>query len=108
MGILDTFKGKGVLYLANKEIQDFGSFEMLEIDKTNKTIKARLLLKGEREIVDVFIKNYKAVNFNGKDFLQFDSIKITREWLDIVANKYLRDKLGNLRVEIPSAALMIL
>ena len=108
MGLLDSFKSKGVLYLANKEIQEFGKFEELEIDKKNKTIDARLLLIGERESIDINIKNYQVVNFNGKDFLQFDSIKITREWLNAIANKYLRDKLGNLRVEIPSAALMVL
>lgn len=108
MGILDVLVSKGVLHLANKEIQEFGAFEELDIDKKNKAIFAKLLLKGEREAIEVYIKNYRVVNFNGKDYLQFDSIRITREWLNAVANKYLRDQLGNLRVEIPSAALMVL
>jgi len=66
-------------------LKKYGRLTGLEIDRENKTIRADLELKGEREGVRIKLSNYQLIQATGKNpRFEPGAIEVSREWLDAV------------------------
>ena len=81
----------------NLKIKEFGKMLKLNLDSIKKTIELELMLKGEKEPLSVFISEYTISEENGKYYIHAKDIKTSREWINIVAENYLKDE----KIEIP-------
>ncbi len=69
----------------------------LKIDSEKKNLSLKMMLKGESNIVQIDIGEYKIVEDDGKTFLQFKKLHTNREWLNVMIESYLKIN----RIEVP-------
>ncbi len=72
----------------NEFIGEFGEVVSLQIDIVKKNIIGQVLLKGEDKPLDFKIKGLKLIEKDGNFYITYRKIKTSREWINIVANKY--------------------
>jgi hypothetical protein len=69
-------------------LKKYGKITKLEIDKENKTIKADLDLKGEKECIQIRLSNYRLIQEDGKNpVFEPGTIEVSREWLDALLKR---------------------
>ncbi len=76
----------------------------LEINKENKTIHAELELKGETQPITVDVNGYEVVEAGGKTRMLLREVKISREWMNAVFQKFP----GAKNFEIPDVLGLLL
>src|ERR1017187_6934682 len=82
-------------------LKKYGKITALEIDKENKTIKADLDLKGEKEGVQIRLSNYRLIQEDGKNpLLEPGTIEVSREWLDVLVQTLVKKSVIPERMEI--------
>jgi len=96
-GLKDKAISKGLSFAINLKIKEYGEMLSLNLDSKNKTIDFEVMLKGEKEPLKVFVKNYEISEENGKYFLYAKDIETSREWINIVAENYLKGE----KIELP-------
>jgi len=96
-GLKDKAISKGLSLAINLKIKEYGEMLSLNLDSKNKTIDFEVMLKGEKEPLKVFVKNYEISEENGKYFLYAKDIETSREWINIVAENYLKGE----KIELP-------
>ena len=96
-GLKDKALSKSLEVAINLKIKEYGEMLKLNLDSQNKTIEFEVMLKGEKEPLKVFVNNYEISEENGKYYLYAKDIKTSREWINIVAENYLKDE----KIEIP-------
>jgi hypothetical protein len=67
----------------NSKFGRFGRMLDLKVDSKEKTIRAEVLLKGEKEPIEIRIGHYE-VRTEGSSGLALSSIKTSRPWIDEV------------------------
>ena len=72
----------------NEFIGEFGEVVSLQIDIVKKNIIGQVMLKGESEPLDFKIKGLKLIEKDGNFFITYRKIKTSKEWINILANKY--------------------
>jgi hypothetical protein len=72
-------------------IKDFGEIENLKIDTRAKTITLELSLKGENQLVNVQILDYKFLKNNETTeyFFQVLDIEANRYWIDAILKSFV-------------------
>jgi len=90
----DKALSKAVIAAVNLE---YGKMLKLNLDSTNKTIELEIMLKGEKEPLKVFVNSYEISEEDGKYFLYAKDIKTSREWINIIAENYLKGE----KIELP-------
>ena len=93
----DKALSKSLEVAINLKIKEYGEMLNLNLDSQNKTIDFEVMLKGEKEPLKVFVKNYEISEENGKYFLYAKDISTSREWINVVAENYLKGE----KVELP-------
>lgn len=78
-------------------IKEYGSMLKFKLNSELKTIEFEILLKGEIESLKGIINNYELFTENDKYFIRVKEIKTSREWINIIAEQYIKDK----KFEIP-------
>ncbi|WP_457571734.1 hypothetical protein [Desulfovulcanus sp.] len=63
-----------------------------ELNSELKTIKFEVLLKGEIEPLMITINNYEIFTENDKYFIRAKEITTSREWINIIAEQYLKEQ----------------
>ncbi len=96
-GLKDKALAKSVEVAINLKIKEYGEMLKLNLDSKNKTIEFEIMLKGEKEPLTVFVNNYEISEENGKYFLYAKDIKTSREWINVVAENYLKGE----KIELP-------
>ena len=96
-GLKDKALAKSVELAINLKIKEYGEMLKLNLDSKNKTIEFEIMLKGEKEPLTVFVNNYEISEENGKYFLYAKDIKTSREWINVVAENYLKGE----KIELP-------
>ena len=96
-GLKDKALSKSLEVAINFKIKEYGEMLKLNLDSQNKTIEFTIILKGEKEALEVFINNYEISEEEGKYYLYAKDIKTSREWINIVAENYLKGE----KVELP-------
>lgn len=90
--------------VVNMKIVKFGEISKLEFNTNTKTIDIEVELKGEKEILKVFVDQYNIKEENEKHYLVVNHIKSSREWLTSVLKEYV----NNEKFEVPSEYVKIL
>jgi len=90
--------------ILRKYIQPYGELETLHINSAAKRIVIQILPMGEQYPVNVTVYDGAIVSVEGKPFFTWESIKISRPWIQQLAEDFLPGK----RVALPAAAAAIL
>ncbi len=100
----DAVAGQLITKWVNLQLSQIGRMINLKIDSKLKTIRLELELKGETEAIHVEIPSYSIIRDGETTFIEFTEIHVSREWMNVLVEKYLKDK----RFEIPSALKIVL
>ena len=87
-----------------KYIQPYGKLEALDICSAEKRIVIRVLPEGEECSVIVTVCGGAIVSAEGRQFFSWESVKVSRPWLQQLAEDFLPKK----QIAIPAAAAAIL
>ena len=102
MGLFSKIKDKAVSLLFKKSadsfISDFGNLNDLKIDSANKDIYLSVSLKGEKESIDIKMSGYEVVRSKDDNFIQFQNITTSREWINVGLEKFYLER----RIDIPA------
>ena len=94
----NSLKDKGVSFAIKRAVniylekEGYGEMLKLNLDSQNKTLEAEIMLKGEKEPLEVKVGNYELFEENGKKFIRLKDIHTSREWIDILAGSYIEGK----------------
>jgi len=88
----------------NKKIEKFGEISKLDFNTNTKTIDIEVQLKGEIEILKIFVDKYEIKEENSRHYLIVNHIKSSKEWLTSVLEEYV----NNEKFEVPSEYVTIL
>jgi len=100
----DAIAAQVVTRWVNFRMGGIGRMINLQIDSKRKTIRLELELKGENEPIWIDVPSYQVVQKDGTTLIEFDRINISREWMEVVVEKYLKEK----RFEIPEVLRIVL
>ena len=87
-----------------KVIQPYGKLEALDICSAEKQIVIRVLPEGEECPVTVTVHGGAIVSAEGKQFFSWESVKVSRPWIQQLAEDFLPEK----RIAVPASAAAIL
>ena len=87
-----------------KYIQPYGKLEALAINSSVKQIIIRVLPMGEDNPVIVTVCGGAIVSAEGKQFFSWESVKVSRPWIQQLAEDFLPEK----RIAVPASAAAIL
>lgn len=88
--------------LVNILIDDYGKLIDLAVNSKDKTILLNVLLKGEKEVLNIIFSNYSIITERKNSYLQFDKISTSREWINVFCDKKLSEILRENKIQIPS------
>lgn len=97
---------KTLANVLSEKLADIGRISDLGLD--SGAIRLSLLLRGEKEPVDVDIESYSLNERDGKYFATLEHVSVSREWLDALAGKALVGREFELREMHYKALKMIL
>jgi sporulation protein YlmC with PRC-barrel domain len=105
MSILSGLKEKGVsvgikMFL-QKYVEKYGEIKDVDIDLKKKEINCSLLLKGEEKTMSVELLGIRTQAVEEKYYLEFEGIKVSREWINVLVQEYIPKVVTDNRVEIP-------
>jgi hypothetical protein len=81
----------------NHKYPYFGAMTTLQIDSANKKATLDLELKGETQPLHVTIDRYELTTIGEKTFLEIKELTTSREWINVLAGKFLKGK----KIEAP-------
>lgn len=94
----DRAVSKGVAVALNYKMKEFGEMLKFDLDSKRKTIEVSIILKGEKEPLDIKVNSYELMIEDEKHYLVANDIVTSREWINTVASQYLSGQ----RFEIPA------
>ena len=97
----DKIISKALQSFVNVIITDYGKLVDFDVNSKDKSIFLKVLLKGEKEVLNIAFSNYGIVTEHKKTYFQFDSISTSREWINILCNKKLSDIFRENKIQIP-------
>jgi hypothetical protein len=100
----DSLASKAAKSLLGARIERYGRLTDLRIRSREKTISAEILLAGESQEVTIEVVRYRVTGSGGEYALVIESIRASREWLQLVLEDFL---VGN-PLPIPPLALVAL
>ncbi len=111
MVVKDFFRGRKdfvisfiVEKLINSRWHEIGKIIDFKIDTKNKTLNLEFELKGESEPIKINITKYELIYKDEKSFISIKGVKTSREWLNVIAEKFLEEK----PIEIPEQYARVL
>jgi len=93
----DKALSKSLEVAINLKIKEYGKMLKLNLNSKDKTIGLEVMLKGEKEPLQVYVNEYVVSEEDGKYYLFAKDIKTSREWINVVAENYLKGE----KIEIP-------
>ncbi|MBU2586454.1 MAG: hypothetical protein KKH32_14135 [Bacteroidetes bacterium] len=93
----------------NSKIKDFGEMLNFHIDSQNKSISLDVLLKGEKENINVIIEKYEVNYKDNTAYVKFKNITASREWIEVlIKNIAIPNYAPNNLIEIDSSYAKII
>jgi len=80
----------------------------IHLDSKAKLLTVEALPKGESEPVRVELHGYDLLQEDGETVLRFQSLRVSREWLQVLADNLLREKRIPLPPDTPFGLLKVL
>jgi len=74
----------------NYKLKGIGKMLNLNIDSKNKKINLEVMLKGEKEPFSISINKFDILEENGKYYITIVNIDASREWINIVTEKFYK------------------
>lgn len=93
--------------LARERLAPYADLRDLRLDSRSCRVEAVVLLEGEREPVLVTLTRYTFVAEAGRQFLELGSIKVSRPWIEHMANDLLPHLLPKRRLDITGKPLAL-
>lgn len=103
MSLKDRVTERATQWMINREFKSLGRMTTLSIDSKSSTINLKLDLKGEPTPVEITVRDYTVVEENGRVFLEFTTVDVSREWI----NALLQQCFPRPRVEITKWSTLI-
>ncbi|MBW2619811.1 MAG: hypothetical protein JRC56_00565 [Deltaproteobacteria bacterium] len=97
----DKIISKVLQSFANFTINDYGKIIDFIVDSKDKTIFLKVLLKGEKEVLKITVSNCGIVTEGKNTYFKFDTIRTSKEWINILCNKKLSDIVRENKIQIP-------
>ncbi|MBW2245958.1 MAG: hypothetical protein JRF62_01920 [Deltaproteobacteria bacterium] len=97
----DKIISKALQSFVNIIITDYGKLIDFGINSKDKTIFLKVSLKGENEVLNIAFSNYSIVTEHKNTYFQFDSIRTSREWMNVLFDKKLSDIFEENKIQIP-------
>lgn len=97
----DKIISKTLQSFVNFMITDYGKLINFDINSKDRTIFLKVSLKGEDEVLNIAFTNYSIVADHNNTYFRFDSIRTSREWMNILFDKKLSDILEDNKIKIP-------
>jgi hypothetical protein len=88
----DAGLSKAAKIAVNQKIKEFGKMLKFELNSKEKTIYLEVLLDGEDKPLQVDIGSYELIQKDDKHLIVIHEVKTSREWINVVAAKYLEGK----------------
>ena len=82
-------------------INDYGKIIDFVVDSKNRTIVLNVLLKGEDQALKITVLNYAIVTEGKYTYFKFNSIRTSKEWINILYDKKLSDIFKENKIQIP-------
>jgi|GEM_PF-753088 len=96
MGILSKIKDDVTSFtgatILKKTIERYGTMLDFKIDSEDKKIYFKVALKGEQEPLEIIIHQYSLIKKDNNDYIIFNDISISKEWLQLLASDLLKNK----------------
>lgn len=86
----DKTLSQGLALAINTRIKRYGKMLNLKLDSKRKTIELDILLKGEKELIHVTVNQYEVIEEEGRWYLLAREIVTSREWINTVAESFLK------------------
>jgi hypothetical protein len=99
----DSALSSAIEKLAEKHMGPFGKILNIDLDSSGKSIEVTVLLKGETEHITVRADRYEIIQDAGKHFIVARDIRVSRQWLDVLAKEYIQNRLFELPEHIAKA-----
>lgn len=88
----DKALSEGAKIAINRQIEDYGKVQSLYLDSHKKSIELEILLKGELEMLHVYVNNYELSETDDHHQLKVNGVTTSRAWINTVASCYLEGR----------------
>ncbi|MDB5968938.1 MAG: hypothetical protein JWQ90_1388 [Hydrocarboniphaga sp.] len=88
----------------NERLSKFGEVQECQVDTANSRVQLRVMLKGEKEPIDLAVERYELERVGDERFIRLKSFSCTREWIGVALNHRLADK----QFKLPAAVAGLL
>lgn len=92
--------------IANHYIKDYGEMLNFKIDSENNILSLEVLLKGEVSPISVELKDYEFIFEEGENYITFNDVSASREWIDVLVKTLIEKKGGRIPLENDQAKLL--
>jgi len=93
------------LYLTTK---GYGKMLKLDLDSKKKSLEAQIMLKGEKEPLEVKVNHYELFEKDGKYYLRLTGIRTSREWIDVLVASFIEGKAFEIPMEYAQKLKMLM
>lgn len=100
----DGALGVAIKTWANDRYGEYGEIREVNVDTRAARIVAKVLMRGERDVIAITIDRYELIEDGGKTFLKISKLTTTREWITMLLNRLLDGR----RFELPASVGKIL
>jgi hypothetical protein len=91
-GSKDSAISSAMKILAEKYVSGFAHINTIEIDSSNRSLVAEVLLKGETEPIILTVVGYEIITKGEKRLFIPHTVSASRLWIDSLAKEYLQGR----------------
>jgi hypothetical protein len=88
----------------NEKLSQYGEIQECQVDTANNRVQLKVMLKGEKEAIDLAVERYELERAGDERFIRLKSFSCSREWIGLALNQRLADK----QFKLPSAVAGLL
>jgi hypothetical protein len=88
----DSAISSAMKILAQKHVSGFANINTIEIDSSNRSLMAEVLLKGESEPIVLTVVGYEIITKGEKRLFVPHEVSASRQWIDALAKEYLQGR----------------
>ena len=92
----------------SREMAHYGEVLDFKMNTASRSAELRVLLKGEREDLTVFIEDYELVTSGNEDFMVVKRARASRAWVHAVLENFVINKKHKIPAQYSSMAKMVL
>ncbi len=90
--IKDRALAKGLALFIEYKLKGIGTMIECHLDSANRSLRFRLLLKGEKEPIDVTIGKFYIKPNENESVIELYDISASRAWITALAKEYIEGK----------------